>query len=236
MLAWRPLIEEEDRRLIRSDSQSWCAPFYEGSHRYPKEWLASRYDWVTEEKGAMRPRWEECSKGVVDEEFADASYHGPEGSKVKLSCWKDTALDAGEEEACIVVDCDEEDIDAKLAKELYEQAKIRRRNQLLDEMVTGVKGKHAAGGKGKDKDKKTFRTKRALARRLVRKSLEEWRKQQAEDLKVYSRRQLLESLIPEAGGGNKRPKLKKTEGEGKAKSKARHSNIKQDLCGADPGK
>ena len=115
-------------------------------------------------------------------------------------------------------------------------AKIRRRNQLLDEMVTGVKGKHAAGGKGKEKDKKTFRSKRALARRLVRKSLKEWRKQQAEDLKVYSRRQLLESLIPEAGGGNKRTKLKKTEGEGKAKSKARHSNIKQDLCGADPGK
>ena len=76
----------------------------------------------------------------------------------------------------------------------------------------------------------------ALARLLVRKSLRTWRGQQAEDLKVYSRRQLLESLIPEAGGSKKRPKLKKTEGEGKANSKARHSNINQDLCGADPGK
>ena len=219
MPAWRPLIEEEDRRLIRSDSQAWCASLYEGSHRYPKEWLAARYDWVKED-GAMRPRWEECSKAVVDEECADACYHGPEGSKVKLSCWQNSDLEAGEEETCIVIDCDEEEIDAKLAKELYDQAKIRRRNQLLDEMVTGVKGQQACGGKGKDNGKMKERRKRALARALVRKSLKEWRQQQAGDLKVYSRRQLLEALSPEAGKGKASKNLKKTEGQPKTKDKA----------------
>ena len=219
MLAWRPLIEEEGQRLIRSDSQSWCASYPEGSHRYPKEWLAARYDWVTEEKGAMRPGWEECCKGAMDEDGADACYHGDEGSKVKLSCWKNSDLEAGEEETCIVVECDEEEIDAKLAKDLYEQAKIRRRNQIIDEMVTGVKDKQAGGGKGKDNGKMKERRKRALARALVRKSLKEWRKQQAADLQVYSRRQLLESLIPEAGKGKMPKTLKKTEGEAKGKDK-----------------
>ena len=63
------------------------------------------------------------------------------------------------------------------------------------------------------------RRKRALARALVRKSLKDWRKQQAADLQVYSRRQLLESLIPEAGKGKMPKTLKKTEGEAKGKDK-----------------
>ena len=92
-------------------------------------------------------------EGYLDE-FADAGYHGPEGSKVKLSCWKDTCLEAGEDEMCIVIDCDDEDIDAKLSRELHTQATIRRRNQLLDEMVTGVQGQHAAGGNCKKRKEK----------------------------------------------------------------------------------
>ena len=63
--------------------------------------------------------------------------------------------------------------------------------------------------------------------------LKKWRSQQAEDLKVYSRRQLLEALIPEAGKSSKSKNVKNIEGESKAKSKAR-CNTQQDLCGGRP--
>ena len=85
-------------------------------------------------------------------------------------------------------------------------------------------------------ERKVYRKKRVLARMLVRKSLKTWRSQQAEDLEVYSRRQLLEALIPEAGKSSKSKTVKKIEGESKAKSKAR-CNTQQDICGvAAPGK
>ncbi len=49
----------------------------------------------------------------------------------------------------------------------------------------------------------------------------------------YSRRHLLEALIPHAGKSSKSKNVKKTEGENKGNSKARY-NIQQDLCGERP--
>ncbi len=119
---------------------------------------------------------------------------------------------------------------------MHEQTIKRRRNQLFDEMVTGAKTKHAAGGKAEDKHKATYRRKRALARLVVRKSLKKWRSPQAEDLKVYSRRHLLEALIPETGkslkSSSKSNNVKKIEGQ-----RVRHDVIHSKICvGGGPWK
>ena len=91
-----------------------------------------------------------------------------------------------------------------------------RRNDKLDELVTGAVAKPAAGGKDTQKKKK-MRKQRREARRKVRHALKTWRLEQRELLEKYSRQQLLRSLTPLAGQVRDPPK----KAEGKTKKEAK---------------
>lgn len=214
MLSWRPVPEEN--KFVRSDSQPWAKDLPEGSHRYPSSWLRMRYDWLHED-GPEEPLWDKCGKHAGSlEDMADTCYHGLEGDKVRLGCWKGSALEKGEDEPCIVIDADEENLEAKLCTEMHQRSREAKRNEILDKMLSG--GQKPGG---KEKANKTMRAKRRLARASMRKALKVWRVEQREMLKQYSRQQLLEALVPAAGAKTARQKgCKKAEGCSKKKARA----------------
>lgn len=206
MLAWRP--NPETGRLERADSQPWCKDLPEGSHRYPAEWLRKRYSWVDE---AMRPLKPELP--YATEEDAEATYDEPPAGRIHMSCWKGNELEAGVDNSALVLDVEEENLDMKLARELYEKGQCAMRREKLDELVTGIRGVSTAGGSA-DEKKKVWRRKRRQMRTMMRKSMKRWRRTQRELLDLYSRRQLLQTLVPEAGR-NKQTKRKSDEGKSK---------------------
>lgn len=216
MLSWRPVPEE--KRFVRSDSQAWAAKLPEGSHRYPASWLTGRYSWMHDD-GPQEPAWHRCGKEAkAVEDMADASYHGDEGSKVKMACWQGGKLANGEEQCDVVIEADAEDLDAKLCSELHLRSRELRRHQIIDRLIFG-----STGGGGKKVDKKAaYRKNRRKARAMTRKALRSWRTQQRGLMHKYSRKQLLEALIPAAGVKAVRPKAttKKAEGSSKHEAKA----------------
>lgn len=194
MLSWRPMPDE--MRFVRSDSQPWAEGLKEGSHRFPSKWLEQRYDWVSEEGGAQKPAWGKCGQQVkAPEDMSDVCFHGKEGQKMHLNCCKEVG-----EELAVVIECDDEGLDARTTKALAEQSRKLRRNAFVDELLTKSQG----GGAKKDKVK--MRRSRKMERRLIRHALREWRKEQRLRLKHYSRRQLIEALIPIAGRKSKKNK------------------------------
>ena len=210
MLAWRP--NPETGRLERADSQPWCKDLPEGSHRYPAEWLKKRYSWVDEEMRPLKPELPHAT-----EEDAEVTYDEPPAGRIHMSCWKGSELEAGVDNAALVLDAAEEDLDMKLARELYEKGQGTMRQEKLDELVTGIRGAPTAGGSAAEK-KKQWRRKRRQMRTMMRKSMIRWRRTQQELLSQYSRRQLLQTLVPEAGR-SKQAKRKQDEGKSKTSVK-----------------
>ena len=217
MLSYRPKLSE--KKLIKADTEEWARALPEGSHRYPKKWLEHRYSWRSEDGVPQKPSWRGCGKSVENhEDMKDHTMHGELGQIVKLSCWKDTALAAGEEEAFIEIDCDGEDLDLKLQSSLHQEAKTEAKMKALSE-IAGVGCAMKAGEKGEKKKKE--RHKRRLERAAMRKVMKSWMVNQKEMLKKYSRQQLMQALIPEAGKSKRSQKAsKKAQGETKKKAKA----------------
>ena len=205
---------------MRSDSQPWAKNLPEGSHRYPSRWLRTRYDWLHED-GPEEPQWGKCGKHAAKlEDMVDVCYHGIEGEKVKFACWRGTSLAEGVDEACIVIEADEEDLDAKMRQEMRLRSREARRNEIIDKMLSG--SGQRPGGKEKAANKKAMRARRRQSRASMRKALKSWRNEQRELLKQYSRKQLLEALVPAAGEqAVKHQCKKKVEGISKSASKAR---------------
>ena len=88
LLSWRPDVEKKS--FVRADSQPWCKDLAEGSHRYPKSWLADRYSWLSEDGVPCEADWKSCGKRVkTHKDMEDATAHGEEGAVVKMSCWAD---------------------------------------------------------------------------------------------------------------------------------------------------
>jgi len=214
MLSWRPDIEKKS--FVRADSQLWCKDLPEGSHRYPKSWLADRYSWLNEDGVPCEADWKSCGKRVkTHKDMEDATAHGEEGAVVKMSCWADVPeLKDGIVEHSVVVEADEEELGARLSYELCQASKLRRLSKVMDDLAGIASGSTI-------KKKASYRQKRLLRRQMDRRVLKAWRKEQGEMLKKYSRGQLLEAIIPAGGGKVKRTpvQLKGIEGESKKKAK-----------------
>ena len=209
MLSWRPSLSQ--MKLVRSDGQAWAQQLPEGSHRYPSEWLKDRYSWLDEHGTPCEPRWNSCGVGVkAPEDMEDHCYHGEEGAVVKLASTAETHPE-GFAEASLVIDCDEEKLDCKLAHELFEASKAERIKAHVDEVLKEEPGKA--------KKKHQRRMKRLQSRRAMRSALREWRLEQRELLAKYSRKQLLKALVPEAGVSKSRKQAKLEEGVSKKKVK-----------------
>ena len=87
MLSYRPSLSSGC--LVRSDCQAWAQELPEGGHRYPREWLRERYEWVDEEGRALKPDWKNCGPGMKSiEDMEDAAPNGPEGCKLTLATWE----------------------------------------------------------------------------------------------------------------------------------------------------
>jgi hypothetical protein len=206
MLSWRP----QGKELVRADSQQWSESMPEGSHRYPKAWLEGRYGWL-KDGIPEEPKWERCSKIDKDlEAMVDPTCHGEPGTVIEMKC-----NDHKEEEPMVMIECDEEGLEAELSRSLYEELK---QQELEGEVNKFLKSPTTTTSK-----KAMYRKKRKLERRGMRKAMRSWRLQQREMMSKYSRKQLIEALIPEASKTKKykAKQGKKIEGTSKTKAKVR---------------
>ena len=204
MLSWRP--DTRNKKLVRSDEQAWAKGLPEGSHRYPKEWLEDRYTYH-EDGVHLEPDWRTCGKLVEKpEDMEDATQHGEEGCIVNLTCWKgNEELADGIEEPFIDLDFDQDACDLKMNAELYEECKTAE----IEEELNKLTESHIKGREVKNTKKTTWRQKRVLERRGIRKAMRSWRKNTRSVLKTYSRQQILAAEIPIAGAKSQpKPTLK----------------------------
>jgi hypothetical protein len=201
MLSYRPSLSAG--KLVRSEEQEWAKDMPESSHRIPKSWWHKRYEGMDEDGVPKQPEWRSCgSKVETHEDMVDVTSFGPENGTVKLASWKDIEeLKNGIEEPCISIEIDEDGLEGLEAMHLQKSVKEQRLNVEVNKMLTQQVKKPAA----------TIhkRHKRAMLRKLGRKTLRKWREGQRSLLGEYSRLQLLGALVPVAGAKKK----KKTQAE-----------------------
>jgi hypothetical protein len=214
MLSWRPNLSLG--KLVKCSEQEWCKEMPEGSHRYPSEWLENRNAWLNEAGEPSEPVWSKSSVVKSVEDMTDASYHGEPGCKVQLECWKDSDLAQGQVEPFLEIECDQEAIDAEIAKQIVNESKKELMLIEVNKMLSGSRAKQNKSSKSSKHQKHKGKVREKA---MMRKALKSWRHQQLDYIKSYSRRQLLQALIPEAGRSKQKTK-KKLEGLTKAKSKA----------------
>ena len=215
MLSFRPSMGKG--RLMRSDCQAWAQELPEGGHRYPKDWLRERYEWLGESGRALKPKWAKCGPGVgAVEDMMDVEASGPPGCKSQLATWATMSeMRDGIEEPMLTIECDSEKLDQATC---FEIAELSRR-QVVEAALTRLASHAAVGGTEPAEKKAQYRRKRNLARKAVRKALKAWRYEQKAMLKNYSRRELLRTLIPASGSMLKRLTKGSAEGLPKKVSK-----------------
>ena len=109
----------------------------------------------------------------------------------------------------------------KLTKDLFEASKAERIKEHLARWV--------GADKGKVKLKAQYRAKRRQMRQAGRAALRVWRVEQRELMGSYSRKQLLKTMVPEAGQKKKKKKTEKLEeGASKKKAKALREHLSKD--------
>ena len=203
MLSYRPNLRTG--KMERCDTQEWCQQaeeeektsgrMSEGSHRIQSSWAENRYNWLDEHGRPNPPEWQKCGKEVqAPEDMEDATSNGEAGCKIKLASWeKDEVLKEGVEENCIMIDDVGEDVLGGVESTRFlESVKARRLKVEVDKLLTEQ-------GPKADKEQLKKKDARQKLRAAVRMASEEWRKEQHELMKKFSRKQLLSIFIPSAG-------------------------------------
>ena len=193
-LAYRP--DFEAGKMVSVEHESWAKDFPLGNHRMPRAWVEERLKFRDETGVPLEASWEGAGPDVKTiEDMEDVTQHGPLGFKVKLECLKEAHPD-GIEEPSVELECDV-DLSSEMPDEtsFYLQLKAEvenRRKRAVDEFLSSqVK---AASEKLKEKQKKRMKIKAAL-----KVLLPTWRKKIRKETVKFSRKQLLEALVPKAG-------------------------------------
>ena len=201
-LVYRP--DFEARKMVSVEHEPWAQDFPLGNHRMPRAWIEERLKFRDENGVPLEASWEGAGPGVrTIEDMEDVTQHGPLGCKVKLECLKEEYPD-GIEEPSVTLECDV-DLSSEMPDEesFYVQLRAEvenRRKRAVDEFLSSqVK---AASEKLKEKQKKRAKIKAAL-----KVLLPSWRKKIRKETVKFSRKQLLEALVPRAGEKGKPKKL-----------------------------
>lgn len=193
--ALRPSLSQG--KFVRADGQAWCQTFPEGNHRMKKEWVDQRYSFLDED-GMPKPP-EALSFGNQEEQ----SYHGEEGCERGLKAWEAMQAEGGISDELIqewksepwfemVVDDFKDTEGFQEYKELMNTPKQLRKELGIDEKLTSQK-KNLCKMKAKWRGHKKYRE----AMRPMRKEVvNEMRRLMGDG---YSRRQIVQSLVPQAG-------------------------------------
>ena len=208
LLSYRP--DYATKTLVKAVEQPWAQGFSEGNHRIRAEWAQDRYNWLDENGIPSCLPWEGLGAAVTAlEDMEEHSYHGPEGSKVALTSWEDTEAP------------DAEEVSVSLDLALTAQEEIKEFSEAAAHLMDRVKGKASATGEYYDKflSSQTVRGKKAKKkaerdaehRAANAENLEELQKR----LKVASRREVLDSIVPQVG-----PAKALSKGEVKTKLKS----------------
>ena len=205
MLSYRPNLRTG--KMERCDTQAWCKEeadeerkektgrMSEGSHRIQNSWCENRYNWLNEQGRPNPPEWQKCGQHVKSaEDMEDATAHGEIGEKIELKSWEsDSVLKEGIEEHFVVIDDVCEDVLKGLESAAFLQSvKARRQKIKIDKLLTKQADKN-------DQEQSKKQQKRQMIRRAVTMASAEWRKEQHELMKKFSRKQLLSIFIPTAG-------------------------------------
>ena len=195
-LAFRPNVDKG--MFERCDDQPWAQDFKQGCHRVENSWTENRHCFLDPAGKPLEPDWKGSGCGVRNlEDMEDAEQHGPEGSAVKLSFLKEKYPN-GIEQISIELDGDV-DISEELPEMgsglmwILEQARAERKIN-IDPHLTSQRKPGQASKKLIEKQHK-----RAKIHQALKIFLPEWRSQARADGLKYSRRQLLEALVPKAG-------------------------------------
>ena len=198
-LARRP--DFEAKKMVTVEHEPWAKEFPLGNHRMPAAWIEERLKFVDADGVPVEANWDGSGPGVKTvEDMEDVTQHGDLGCKVQLECLKEQHPD-GIEEPSVVLECDA-DLSSEMPddKSFLEQINAeveQRRKRAVDEFLsTQVK----AG----DKKKKEKQQARAKIKDALRVLLPRWRKQMRVEGLKFSRKQLLEALVPRAGEKGKR--------------------------------
>ena len=190
-LSYRPNLRTQ--QFERADSQEWAKNLPEGSHRLRSSWFSERYTWLEDGKPKL----------LLDdsklEQQVDPVAFGGEGAHLSLSAWttEDGKAKAAPEPE-LVLECTEvdEDVGARQLAENLRSSKDVRRKIALDKNLTS--------------QKKTSEMQEVMFKRQkIQTALREARKCDMKDLRElmsqFSRRQLFDLVIPQAGkSGQKR--------------------------------
>ena len=157
-------------------------------------WHKDRYNWLNAKGVPKDADWSEgCGPGIEGvEDMEDATHNAEEGCKVQLQSWKeDPTLRLGVHEPAVSLDFDGDGLEALTRVKERFALEVRRRTQIVDELLSDQRKSDARRNR-----KQKSRAKIKLALKAL---LPEWRAQMRGQLGEFSRRQLLEVLIPQAG-------------------------------------
>ncbi len=203
-LAYRPSLSQG--KLVKAGEQKWAMEMPEGQHRSQKSWADDRYTWLNDAGVPKAPNWSFKTGANVKsiEDMEDVSCLGDEGSKIWRASWlEDPVLCDGVEDPGVSLDIDEDDLEGMVAISAHMSVKLRRREQAVHELTTS----QAPDKKSKEQKAED----RAKIRLALKEVLPEWKAQLQDELKEFSRAQLLKALVPVAGkpGRQNKDELKK---------------------------
>ncbi|CAK0866343.1 unnamed protein product [Prorocentrum cordatum] len=175
LLSYRP--DFATKTLVKATEQPWAKGFTEGNHQIKAEWAKDTYNWF-DENGIPSPLpWNDQGAGVSSlGDMEEQSYHGPEGATVKLKSLEGT-----------------------------DEQEVKQFQDAAQHLMERVRGRAAATGGAYDRCLSTQATR---SRKTLKKSRrDEWHMAANRDnfhelqkrLKVASRRQVLESIVPQVG-------------------------------------
>ena len=192
LLSYRP--DFETKTMVKAIEQPWAKGFTEGNHRIRAEWAKDRYNWL-DENGIPSPLpWNDQGAGVSSlDDMEEQSYHGPEGATVKLKSLEDT----DEQEV--------EEVSVSLELSLTAADEVKQFQEAAQHLMDRVRGSAAATG-GKFDEYLSTQAVRTKKTQRKKSRDEEHRAANAENfaelqkrLKVASRRQVLDSIVPQVG-------------------------------------
>ena len=192
LLSYRP--DFQNNTLVKAIEQPWAKGFREGNHRIRAEWAEERYQWLDEKGIPSCLPFEDMGAGVRElGDMEEHSYHGPEGTKVSLKSWEGTEEEAAEE------------VSVNLDLELTGEEEVKQFMEAAAQLMDRVRGSKAATGgyydmylstQAKREQKSTQKKKRDDQHRAA--NAENFAELQKR-LQVASRRQVLESIVPQVG-------------------------------------
>ena len=192
LLSYRPDFEK--KTLVKASEQPWAQGWSEGNHRIRAEWAAGRFDWLDENGIPSCLPWEGQGAAVNDlDDMEEHSYHGPEGCKVALKSLEDTEH-ANVEETSVSLD---------LA--LTAEEEVKQFSEAAAHLVARVRGSATTTSSHYDQYLSTQAVRAKKSHQKVKRDAQH-RAANAENfeelqkrLKVASRRQVLDSIVPQVG-------------------------------------